>query len=565
MKKVLGLYWNLAKDVFEFQSKIILKPNSKKEAIITYNNVEELQAKPPPKLTRRQALSQLNSIYDHLGLAAPFIVKAKILMRETWNLNEGSSWDEHLPEQITSEWLSLFEEIFEMSKIDFRRCITPIDSVGDPMLVIFSDASKAAYGAAAYVVWTLSGGSNEARLVLAKSRLAPKKQISIVRLELCGVLLAVRLKKFLFKHSRLNFTEVMYIVDSEIVRAMIQKESYGFNTFTGVRLGEIQQTEDSKSFYWCAGEWNIADLISRGASPNVLGRNSTWQCGPVFLKQDKKEWPLEQKTYKLSDLPEVASSKVLFNRTSSSTVIVEYDVSRFSSLSALVRTVARILSLKNEKSLTSLSHAPDVQQIQDTWAFIIKKEQVSIASDFAKGCFENLGAFLDDRGVIKVGRRINETVPIIPKSQLGDLIIKEFHEKGHGGVRWTASKVRTKVWMLNLLKVIKSFIRRCPGCRIYNKEKAEQLMGAHSDERLNPSFPFTNICLDLFGPFEVRDCFRKCTRRKIDAVIYTCLFSRAVHLDVVTDCSTEDFLQTFRRFVALRGYLKLYIPIQVLN
>ena len=182
-------------------------------------------------------------------------------MWETWNLNEGSSWDEHLPDQITSEWLSLFEKIFEMSKIDFRRCITPIDSVGDPMLVIFSDASKAAYGAAAYVVWTLSCGSNEARLVL----------------------------------------------------------------------------KNSKSFYWCAGEWNIAGLVSRGASPNVLRRNSTWQCGPVFLKQDKNEWPLEQKNYKLSDLAEVASSKVLFNRTSSSTVIVEYDVSKFSSLSALVR------------------------------------------------------------------------------------------------------------------------------------------------------------------------------------------------------------------------------------
>ena len=153
-----------------------------------------------------------------------------------------------------------------------------------------------------------------------------------------------------------------------------------------------------------------------------------------------------------------------------------------------------------------------------------------------------------------VGRRINETVPKIPKSQLDDLIIKEFHEKGHGGVLWTASEIRTKVWMLTLLKVRKSFIRRCRGCQIYNKEKAEQLLGVHSDERLNPSFPFTNICLDLFGPFEVRDCFRKCTRRKINAVKYTCLFSRAVHLDVVTDCSTEDFLQIFRRFVALRGY-----------
>ena len=223
-----------------------------------------------------------------MGLAAPFIVKAKILIREAWNLNEGLSWDEHLPEQTTSEWMSLFfEEVFEMSNIDFRRCITPIDSVGDTKLVIFSDASKAAYGAAAYVVWTLSDGSNEAGLVLAERRLAPKEQLSIVRLELCGVLLADRLKKFLFKHSRLIFTEAMYIVDSEFVRAMIQQESYGFNLLTIVRLGEIQQTEDSNSVYWCAGKWNIADLISRGASPNVFGQNWTWQSRRSFLKQDK--------------------------------------------------------------------------------------------------------------------------------------------------------------------------------------------------------------------------------------------------------------------------------------
>ena len=38
------------------------------------------------------------------------------------------------------------------------------------MLVLFSDASKAAYDAAAYVVWTLSDTPNEARLVLANRR-----------------------------------------------------------------------------------------------------------------------------------------------------------------------------------------------------------------------------------------------------------------------------------------------------------------------------------------------------------------------------------------------------------
>ena len=82
--------------------------------------------------------------------------------------------------------------------------------------------------------------TSEARLIFAKTRLAPKKQMSIVRLELL----------FLFKHSRLNFKDVNFVCDSEDVRAMIQTDSYGFNTFTGMRLGEIQDTENRNTLCW---------------------------------------------------------------------------------------------------------------------------------------------------------------------------------------------------------------------------------------------------------------------------------------------------------------------------
>ena len=233
-------------------------------------------------------MNQLNSNYNPLGLAAPYTLKAKLLILEKWNLNESSPWHEHLPEQSTSEWLSLFEA-FEMSEIDFRRCITPIQSVDDPMFVIFWDASKGDFEAAAYVVWTFLDGCNEAQLVLAKNRLAPKKQNFIVRLELCGVLRAVRLKKILFKHSQLTLTEVMYfVVDSKIVMTLTQKESYGCKTFTGVRLGGKQQTENPKSFYWCAGERNTADLISRGASPVVWDKTRIGNAVVSFLNLTRK-------------------------------------------------------------------------------------------------------------------------------------------------------------------------------------------------------------------------------------------------------------------------------------
>ena len=91
------------------------------------------------------------------------------------------------------------------------RCITPIDSVGDPMLVVFIDALKAAYGAATYVVWILSDNSTEERLVLAESLNASKKQYFR---QICTVRTNSHcsFQTTLIRHSRLTLTDVMSTV-----------------------------------------------------------------------------------------------------------------------------------------------------------------------------------------------------------------------------------------------------------------------------------------------------------------------------------------------------------------
>ena len=76
--------------------------------------------------------------------------------------------------------------------------------------------------------------------VLSKGRVAPLKKISIVRLELCGAVIAKRLYCFINEECRFRFENVHFIVDSKIVQAMIHKESYGFKTYASVRIGEIQ-------------------------------------------------------------------------------------------------------------------------------------------------------------------------------------------------------------------------------------------------------------------------------------------------------------------------------------
>ena len=125
----------------------------------------------------------------------------------------------------------------------------PSGVVDLPMLILFSDASEEAYGTCAYVRWKHVDGNVTTNLIAAKGKVAPIEVTTLPRLELCAAVLSKRLFSFIKKDSRFTFSKVMFIVDSSIVQAMIQKESYGFKTFAGVRIGEIQQSTEKNQWY----------------------------------------------------------------------------------------------------------------------------------------------------------------------------------------------------------------------------------------------------------------------------------------------------------------------------
>ena len=56
---------------------------------------------------------------------------------------------------------------------------------------------------------------------------------------------------------------------------MIQKHSYGFNTFAATRIGEIQEGTNQTDWYWVESKHNIADCITRGKKPSDIGLEST--------------------------------------------------------------------------------------------------------------------------------------------------------------------------------------------------------------------------------------------------------------------------------------------------
>ena len=62
--------------------------------------------------------------------------------------------------------------------------------------------------------------------------------------------------------------------------------------------------------------------------------------------------------------------------------------------------------------------------------------------------------------------------------------------------------------------------------------------------------PFYHTMVDYFGPLKVK---RARTELKRWGCIFTCLNTRAVHLEVVDSLDTGSFLMTFHKFADLRG------------
>ena len=92
--------------------------------------------------------------------------------------------------------------------------------------------------------------------------------------------------------------------------------------------------------------------------------------------------------------------------------------------------------------------------------------------------------------------------------------------------------------------------------KVFRKKPPDQLMGQIASLRVAAGFPpFSNTAIDMFGPLYIK--LNRKTLKEAQVVIFTCMTSRAVHLELVNDKTADAFLMAFRRLASLRGHLRV--------
>ncbi|XP_039456743.1 uncharacterized protein LOC120433854 [Oreochromis aureus] len=296
--KALGLGYIVEEDKLHVMVAINFSKKKKKMRVGQDLVQEQIKTHTPNPLTRRELLSQVSGLYDPVGLVTPAKQKGAILVRRAFQETKVESclvkdtWDMALSDALREDAIRLFEEYAQLSKVTFARALTPPCFTEEPWAITFSDGSEQAYGAVLYLRWNSDQGSI-IRLVESKAKLTPlDHKGDVVKAELCGAVFASRLKKYFEAQSRIQVERWYHFVDSQTVIGAIQRESYGYQTFFANRIGEIQSSTRTQDWWWIPGPQNIADVVTRGASPRDLDEDSEWQNGPKFLSLPVSEWPV---------------------------------------------------------------------------------------------------------------------------------------------------------------------------------------------------------------------------------------------------------------------------------
>ncbi len=555
--KALGIHWDVEKDTLHVST----PPTAPSDAAIT----------------KRVIASGTAGVFDVLGLFAPAIIPARILFQETWK--RSLPWDKPVPEDIKDRWDTWIEDLPAINSLAIPRRLTP--SQGKTVfqsLHGFCDASSVAYGAAIYLRTVSKDGTTSTTLVIAKARVLPVKPITIPRAELLGAHLLARMLSHTSSLLEIPPSQVYAWTDSEIVLYWLPKSPSQLVHFVANRVHTIKDLVPPNHWRHVKSSDNPADLASRGVRAPDLASSSLWWSGPPWLVLPLHLWP----THKLSkpvDVVHCLSIQPDPQPDPSQRCFLSDLWNRYSSFHTLNKVVAWILwfasnsrprnSVKLKSDLLTSAEVATAKHVIFRLAQLETYPEVFLALQKESRLPKNHAlskstVVLSGHGHLLVNSRVRDPnsptsprqlTPLSAKSKLTKLLVSTLHSTySHAGISALASILSSSYYIPNLRNLLKHISRSCPSCQRAYAIPLQQRMGLLPSYRTTPAPPFDNTGVDFAGPFVIRQGYtRKPTLVKTYAAVFVCMCTKAVHLELSSSLSTDDFLATLQRFVARRG------------
>ncbi|XP_067637293.1 uncharacterized protein [Eurosta solidaginis] len=550
VQKVLGMCWDTRQDTLRFAT--------------SFARVDKRLLEGARAPTKREVLSITMSLFDPFGMAAEYSLVAKLILQLTWRKNV--DWDEEIPTDargLWSKWLAMLDDLGNLS---IPRCYSEFFISTPVELHVFADASEVAFAAVAYWRVMETSGTVKLAFITGKTKCAPLKLTSIPRLELQSAVLATRLRKFIEQSHEIEPSRVVMWSDSKTTISWIKSDHRRYKPYVAHRVNEILDGCEPAEWRWLPSGLNPADFGTRIRSTR---RESLWTTGPEFLFGDETEWP---NYVEPDETKEELRTKPAFLLTMNQLTLFE----RYSSFQHMQRIVAWILRFRDnctkvpeERKLSYLDPS-DLKKANSVICRTVQKESygkdyMSLELTWKVGrdsSLWRLTPYLDDVGVVRVNGRLNNAAAlstdarrpiILPKvHRVTNLIVDHYHSSWrHQNDETIIAELRRRYWIPNVRVAVKQASRRCLKCKKDRGQPAVPMMGQLPEDRVTPFVkPFTYVGLDYMGPFTVVSG-RRSEKRWI--ALFTCLTTRAVHLEIARDLSTDTCLMCIRNFMNRRG------------
>ncbi|XP_003724582.2 uncharacterized protein LOC100890015 [Strongylocentrotus purpuratus] len=565
-ERALGILWNAETDSFGYSIKI--------------------KDRPP---TKRGMLSIISSVYDPLGFVSPVILTAKQLLQDLCRLKIG--WDDEIPAKQMKLWQGWLEELPMLSEYKIERCLRPAsyEQAESISLHHFADASEVGYGTVSYLRMENSEGETRCSFLLSKSRVAPLKQVSIPRMELTAASVAVKIDQVIKRELEIPVKRTYFWTDSQTVLRYIHNSTARFQTFVANRLAVIQDGSSPDQWHYVKSSLNPADAGSRGLKVQELLLNEEWKSGPEFLLKSEEEWPKTpdmSRDGKDEQLEIKKTCMVGLTRPGGEVSTVHKLITYFSDWTRLRRAVAWWLRLKGKlkerAKLSSDKVCSDTLTVAE-----VNGAELAIVRWVQSESFQEEVEAMNQKGnqpgkairksssiikldpemhdnVLRVGGRLRNAEidgnakhqVILPKKHhVSTLIVRHVHQSvAHQGQNHVLAELLQKYWIIGAGVLTKTIIRKCVTCRRYQAKTNTQKMADLPRPRVAACEPpFTYTGMDYFGPFETR---RGRSMQKRYGVVFTCMTSRAIHIEVASSLDTSSAIDAIRRFVSRRGSVK---------